>query len=328
MIISWTTDPEPVPAEEASAIEVARFLYEEVEYGGLLWNETGPFPPLSPRQGRRYCEFHHHDWNAVSPELRMFRARDLLAVDSVITVTDDGVTVITSLFDRLRELGWLSPCPIVRTGFHPWRTGYRGFTLGKDCNSWWCGGCGPVRVLELVDQVISNVELESHVYTASCTYDRRLFARLRQRTRTNRANIFWYRTFDDRVYVVSTQPLPGDGNHAPAIWDERNPTEVRNWLLAEVMKCPTHRDHGWSDGWRPPATSDAQDGDDEQEESEWVWAHYLDQEKGVVVHERLMVQVRDIFGIDIPRGDEIPEALVPQINQLLSKIISDVRRGD
>jgi len=173
---------------------------------------------------------------------------------------------------------------------------------------------------------MSRIEGLDAVYRAETMLDERLHARVRRRACDHGAQFFWYLAFDDRIYFVATKPLPGDAKHTPALWTKCSPSEVGSWLLCEAMTVPSRKGHGWSDGWRPAHGFDRNEGEFETDR-DWVWAHNFGGDDADLAQDRLMTEVRDIYGIDIPGGDEIPVDLVSEINEKLDRIVNDIRRG-
>ena len=300
------------------------FLYDEVEGGGLLiWGDDGPFVPLTPKQGKEYCEKHKHPWQQVSPILRQMRANDILKriTDANLTMTDEGLLINESVLEGLREVGWLPLSPVHKTGFREGRL-LDSYTTVRPCDSWWCRGCGVERSQRLLRVLEAKLQSHDIVYTVECPYDRNLAGRFGHRARDHKAEYFWFRRCDDRVFFVATESLPG--RTVPTALEARSPDAALSWLRTEAMVVPGYNGHGFSKGWDPSGNQPDDEGEDEDRPKWAMWVVGLDREKAARARELAIVQAKETLGLDVRTGHYPPEH-ESQILEILKSCIDEVR---
>jgi hypothetical protein len=332
--LGWSLDFEPPPMAGASASEVAQFLYDDVEGGGLLWDYDEQGDPMPPRWAKEYCEANGHDWRSVSRELRRLRARDIAArasntlpvvVGGAVALASAGaprhdIVVRESVVRDLGAAGWLPRCPIRTSGFSP-RNNFVPYNICYPCDSWWCPDCGIKKLAQLQDHLHLQVNALPVVYTSVASYEKtKLASRVRQRVTDRNAEMFWYRDLNDFVTYVATDDL--GGRLPPNVWTPRPPDAAIRWLRSDVMVFPGHWSHGWSDGWKPPEKPIRRgaDGDDD-----WLWFN-LDEIQADHVHKLLCAVVKTELGIDLDRAVDLPSEAVPQIQAILIKVVSELGR--
>ncbi len=250
---AWSRPLEGPPGRGASDYEVATYLIDELEAGGLLY-PYDEWRPITPRQARQFCDDNEHAWKQVSPRVRELRAKEFARglANAENSVSSGGIVINDSLASKLDAAGWLPMCPVHLTGFS--RSTFSHFTICKDCGKPRCRKCGVERLEDLLEAVRLRIAPLGTVFTAQALSEgRKTSDRVRQRHHALAGSeYFWYRRSDDVVFYVSTHPLHGGRSpKPPSDWTSRTPDEVIEWLKTEVLVFPGYRDHDWSAGWKP-----------------------------------------------------------------------------
>lgn len=325
----WSRDFEEPPGPHAPPQEIADYIYNDVEGGGLLWGaDERDFRPITTRQARRFCEAHGYPWKLVSPLLRQRRAFDLenAQKNPRLSLSDQGIIINNSLVEAMTDLRWLPRCPNIWSGFS--RYDYRHFTVGQDCGKWWCPTCGVKRLEELAAQVKERIAPYETLYTAITTYEPKLPARMSYRWRAREASCFWIRRFDRNVFYVGTANL--GARTEPRDWTARSQAEVLEWVKRTPLAFPGYVDHGWSAGWQPDGDRETPERgweDLDDGETEWMWSP-LNKTQAGLVHDLLRRVMHEQYDVDIDLG--VPSELRTEAQGLfrsLAKRVSEEGYG-
>jgi hypothetical protein len=256
--------------------------------------------------------------------MRHLRANDLFSRSNPVLVTrPSGIIVNQSVVDALDAAGWLPPCRVYRTGFRS-LNGYKPFTVANPCDAWWCPRCGVLRLETLLGQVRDAIRGLTAVYTAECLTERTLSTRVRQRAHDHEADFFWYCRSDGQTFYVASKPLPGRGK-PPSTWTKRTPDHAIEWLKTFAITFSGHRAYDRSPAWEPITTPP-----DHYEEDPLVpryqWFN-LDRTQGQMVARALADEVRERFGVELPKVDDDPWVKVV-VEGMLQDIVKRVQNGE
>ena len=316
---SWSVHRfEEPPGPGAPAADVARYLYDEVESGGMLWNDDGPFEPMSTWRAKEYCAEYGHVWRSVSPEVRHLRARGIAQrhPSPVVVTTQNGFQENSSVFQGLRDERWTPRCPRTTTGFNA-HDGFADFTTVGDCSSWWCQRCGPKHLVRVHALVAERVKDLTVVYTSVAPYNAKVCGTVRQRAKSAQAEYFWYRHINYRadaeeVAYVATRDLGLTARTEPKVFVARSPQEALDWLRTDVMIFPDYIRHDWSESWEPKKVPD----DRRQPSGDWLWFRGLDADQADVARVVLGRRVRETLGLDL----DDPSSVVSKPKRMLIKL--------
>jgi hypothetical protein len=288
--------PVPTPVAGDSAKHVAEYLIE-VEENGLHCGDN--WYPLSTHHARRYCEQNGHNWKQVSPAMRELKSLGLSRHigDPALSRTRGGVVVNQSLLDALGDLWWLPLCPRVQTGFSTFTFSH--FTVGGDCEKWWCPKCGARRLDELLEQIRARITDLDLVYVAVADYERKLPGRVRTRHKeVPGSQYFWFRRDDGRVFYLATVAVTGGrSTAAPSNWTAMRPAEAIEWLQTTVMVLPGYHDHDWSKDWKPPTVKKSEAYDELKGEAEYRYFQ-INEQQALRVYDLFSDIVKQRFGCD------------------------------
>jgi hypothetical protein len=326
--LSFDDAVKPDPSPDAPISEIVDFI-EGVVIWNLLADENAGWP--DKRELRQWVEHFGYYWKPLAMELRRRRGRG--AQPGRVTYTESGIEVRQGVINQMLE--GLEP-------FCPWKSrrvdtlDWRLTMAERPCGTWSCPDCGPRRAEELLAHAANNLGSCQKLYVAEVAWDPKLFNRLAQRRRSSGARTFWYRTIEDRVFIISDRPVIGSDQ--PTEFTELSSEEALGWSK-EAFWVPGHQSHRWSSGWPYGSSRDGQgarprgsQGDGPRDESDVVEEEspippfiLLNDLNGVQTT-RAMARLRDQaearFDIRLDVG-HAPSALRRELYELMTEIVDD-----